>query len=157
MKLLKRILNFGVGAGRRPGQQADQEGYCRTVAVDFDGTLAVTRFPDIIKPIPETISACRKKRENGDILILWTCRSGEDLADAVEWCRRQGLVFDYINENVPEHIKFFGNDSRKIWAHEYIEDKAVNPERETRWKRKQLMWITITAMMLVFLAASLAA
>ena len=152
MKLLKRLLDSRAEAG----QQADPQEYRKVVAVDFDGTLAVTQFPEIIKPIPEMIRVCRKKKENGDILILWTCRAGKDLEDAVEWCRGQGLVFDHVNENVPEHVEFFGNDSRKIWAHEYIEDKAVNPERENMWRRERIRWIAITVMMLVFLAASLA-
>ena len=33
--------------------------YRRIVAVDFDGTLAETRFPEIIKPIPKTIEICK--------------------------------------------------------------------------------------------------
>ena len=34
------------------------------------------------------------------------------------------LHFDAVNENLPEAIKRFGGDSRKIFADEYIEDKA---------------------------------
>lgn len=108
----------------------------RVVAVDFDGTLAVTKFPEIIKPIPKMVRHCRKLREGGAILILWTCRCGKDLESAVEWCRQQGLKFDYVNENVPGNIGHFGNDCRKIFAHEYIDDKAVNPVREAAWIRR---------------------
>lgn len=108
----------------------------RIIAVDFDGTLAVTKFPEIIKPIPKMVRHCRKLREGGAILILWTCRCGKDLEEAVEWCRWQGLEFDYVNENVQENIGHFGNDCRKIFAHEYIDDKAVNPVREAAWIRR---------------------
>lgn len=108
----------------------------RIIAVDFDGTLAVTKFPEIIKPIPKMVRHCRKLQEDGAILILWTCRCGKDLEEAVEWCRWQGLEFDYVNENVPENIGHFGNDCRKIFAHEYIDDKAVNPVREAAWIRR---------------------
>lgn len=101
----------------------------RIVAVDFDGTLAVTRFPEIVEPIAETIAYCKQIKEEGATLILWTCRCGKDLEQAVEWCSAQGLEFDYINENVPENVKRWGNDSRKIWAHEYIDDKATNPKK----------------------------
>ena len=36
-----------------------------------------------------------------------------------------GLKFNAINQNVPEGIKRLGNDSRKIFADVYIDDKAV--------------------------------
>jgi len=111
--------------------------YCRIVAVDFDGTLAVTKFPEIIKPVPKMIRHCRQLQKDGAILILYTCRKGKDLLDAVEWCKGQGLVFDYVNENTAENIaRFGGEDTRKIFAHEYIDDKAINPVREEMWEHR---------------------
>ena len=108
--------------------------YKKIYAVDFDGTLAVTRFPRIIRPKISMILKCKEIKRKGDILILWTCRCGKDLEDAVEYCKRYGLEFDYINENVPENIEKFGNDCRKIFAHEYIDDKAWSPDREKEFK-----------------------
>lgn len=128
--------------------------YRRIVAVDFDGTLAETRFPEIIKPIPKTIEICKALQKNGTILILWTCRCGKDLEDAVEWCKTQGLVFDLINENVPENVEKFGNDSRKIFAHEYIDDKATNPVREVMWTRRMLKFASRAATEWVLVAAA---
>jgi hypothetical protein len=37
-------------------------------------------------------------------------------------------VFDAINENLPVNVAAFGNDCRKIFADEYWDDKACNPE-----------------------------
>ena len=120
-----------VGAGMNAPQ------YRRIVAVDFDGTLAVTKFPEIIKPIPKMIKCCKRIQKDGAILILYTCRKGQDLQDAVEWCKGQGLVFDYVNENTAENIaNYGGTDTRKIFAHEYIDDKAMNPVREEMWMRR---------------------
>lgn len=110
--------------------------YRRIVAVDFDGTLAETSFPEIIRPIEKNMALCRRLQKHGAILILWTCRCGQDLTDAVEWCAANGLEFDYINENVPENVEKWGNDSRKVFAHEYIDDKATNPDRERAWARR---------------------
>ena len=58
-------------------------------------------------------------------IILWTSRAGADLENAVEWCRLQGLVFDAVNEPLPEQIKRWGNDTRKIYADYYIDDKNM--------------------------------
>lgn len=110
--------------------------YRKIIAVDFDGTLAVTQFPTIVEPKWNEIAICKALKKQGCILILWTCRCGEDLTAAVEWCREHGLEFDYINENVPENVEKWGNDSRKIFAHEYIDDKATNPVKERAWIRR---------------------
>ena len=36
------------------------------------------------------------------------------------------MIFDCVNENLPEVIKEFGSDTRKIFAHEYIDDRMHN-------------------------------
>ena len=45
------------------------------------------------------------------------------LTEAVEWCERRGLVFDAVNQNLPEMIEYVGNDCRKIFANRYEEDR----------------------------------
>lgn len=95
-------------------------------AVDFDGTLCEDQFPEIGKPNISLIEYLVRKRVEGDKLILWTCRVGERLQEAVRWCREYGLEFDTINENLPEMIEKYGVDCRKIFADVYIDDKAVS-------------------------------
>ena len=94
------------------------------IAVDFDGTLAVTDYPKIIKPINRVIHFCKTQQKLGATLILWTCRHGEALDEAVKWCKKQGLEFDYINENPPEKIAVYG-DSRKVYADMYLDDHNI--------------------------------
>lgn len=96
------------------------------IAVDFDGTLAVTKYPEIIKPIETTINVIRDAKSKGAIIILWTCREGKELEEAINWCKMNNVPIDYVNENVPERIKAWGNDCRKIGADVYIDDKAIN-------------------------------
>ena len=75
------------------------------IAVDFDGTLCEYVFPEIGKPHETLINDLKRcRKENGDKLILLTCRCGEYLDKAVEWCKEQGLIFDAVNENVPDII-----------------------------------------------------
>lgn len=97
------------------------------IAVDFDGTLFEDDYPNVGRPIWNTINFCKKAQQNGDILILWTCRADQDLIEAIEACANVGLKLDYINENSKEHIAMFGSrESRKIYADLYIDDKSVN-------------------------------
>ena len=94
-------------------------------AIDFDGTLAETRFPEIIGPKEKMVKFVKAIQAAGHKTILWTSRAGEDLDNAVEWCREQGIIFDAVNENIPEHTAKWGNDTRKIYADYYIDDKAM--------------------------------
>lgn len=97
------------------------------IAVDFDGTLCKSAWPEIGEENHKLIIHLRQQAAEGARLILWTCRCGDMLEAAVEWCRERGLEFDTVNENLPELIGLYGNDCRKINADIYIDDKAVNP------------------------------
>lgn len=93
-------------------------------AVDFDGTLCESVWPGIGSPNTALIKHLIKRRREGNKVILWTCRCGSRLEEAVSWCRNYDLEFDAVNENLSEMVKLFGNDSRKIFADVYIDDKA---------------------------------
>ena len=97
------------------------------IAVDFDGTLCVDAYPEIGQANKKLIWELINRQAEGDKLILWTCRAEGRLNDAVEWCAKQGLSFDAVNENLPETILRWGADSRKITADIYIDDRSVNP------------------------------
>ena len=94
------------------------------VAVDFDNTLAVTEYPNILKPIPETVEFCKQCMKCGDTLILWTCRWGEALKEAMDWCVEQGIEFDYINGENPKTINIYGKQ-RKVVADIYLDDRNM--------------------------------
>lgn len=57
-------------------------------AVDFDGTLAVTRFPEIIGPRKKVVAAVKMLKASGHKIILWTSRDGKEL-EAVEHEKRR--------------------------------------------------------------------
>lgn len=99
----------------------------KIIAVDFDGTLFTDEYPEIGYPIWEVINYCKEQQAKGAILILWTCRNGADLEEAIEMSRSVGIKFDYLNENTKENLAMYGKkDNRKIYADEYIDDKAKN-------------------------------
>lgn len=89
------------------------------IAVDFDGTLQINGQPNL--PL---IYRLRKAQRRGDIVILWTCRTGKALRDAASVCFTYGLRFNFINENPPEVVSRLGYNPRKIFADVYIDDKA---------------------------------
>ncbi len=98
------------------------------IAVDFDGTLCYSNWPDLGEPNRPLINYLKGQKALGNKVILWTCRAGKDLERAIAWCRERQLEFDAINDNLPEIIALYGNNSRKITCDYYIDDRAVLPE-----------------------------
>ena len=100
----------------------------KIIAVDFDGCLCTANWPNIGQPNRQLIRMLKTARARGNKLILWTCREGQALSDAVAWCSRHGLQFDAVNDNLPEMNVLYGVNSRKVGADIYIDDKAMNVE-----------------------------
>lgn len=94
-------------------------------AVDFDGTLCKNMYPSIGSPNSSMINHIKSLQQAGNKVILWTCRTGEKLAQAVSWCKSQGIVFDKVNENLESSVATYGDDCRKIYADFYIDDKCI--------------------------------
>lgn len=97
----------------------------RVIAVDFDGCLCDNAYPDIGAPNWQVIDAALKERADGAALILWTCREGDMLQQALDACKGWGLEFDAVNDSLPKWKETWKNDPRKIGATEYWDDKAV--------------------------------
>ena len=104
-------------------------------AVDFDGTLCRNRWPDIGEPNEELIGFLIMAQSKGDKIILNTLREETDLMEAVKWCRERGLVFDAVNDNLPELKEKWGNNPRKISADRYIDDRSYWPKAMKRFIR----------------------
>lgn len=98
----------------------------KIIAVDFDGTLCENKYPEIGKPIMPVIDALLNEQKNGAKIILWTCRCDDELKAAVEWCEKYGIFFDAVNDHLPDMKEKFGNNTRKVFAYEYWDDKAVD-------------------------------
>ncbi len=108
------------------------------LAIDFDGTIVEHEFPEIGQAVPGAFHWLKKFQDAGASLILWTMRAdgrtgegkenGPVLAEAVEFCRANGIEFDGININ-PTQKKWTA--SPKAYAHVYIDDAAFGcPLRE---------------------------
>lgn len=109
------------------------------LCVDFDGTIVQDAFPNIGEPrqgrfhrtFLEDLIYLQKK---GHKIILWTCREGEHLEQAVAFCKERGLVFDAVNDDLEEVKEKYTDKleiwresgrARKVFANYYIDDRAV--------------------------------
>ena len=94
------------------------------IAVDFDGTIVEHDYPKIGKEKLFAFHTLKEFNKMGATLILWTFRTGKELEEAVEFCRKNGVEFYAVNKNYPEEI-FDETVSRKIDADIFIDDKNI--------------------------------
>ena len=97
-----------------------------SIEKDYDIYIAVCDIcGDDIGPFEDFYDAVDAKKAAGAGLILWTCREGELLQQALDACAKWGLHFDAVNESLPSWIAAFGTCPRKVGASEYWDDRAV--------------------------------
>lgn len=94
------------------------------IAIDFDGTIVEHQYPEIGKEKLFAFQTLKELEKKGARLILWTFRTGKELDNAVEFCRKNGIEFYAVNKNYPEEIPD-DSVSRKIDADIYIDDKNI--------------------------------
>lgn len=93
------------------------------IAVDYDGTLfRLGRVNDLL------LASLRDAQQHGAIVILWSCRQGNSLTEAVNTLKAHGFLPNLVNQNAPAAIRMLGCDPRKIYADVYIDDKAQRME-----------------------------
>jgi len=94
------------------------------IAIDFDGTIVEDAYPEIGKPMLFAFETLKELQKQKHQLILWTYRAGNELEEAVEFCRDNGIEFYAVNQSYPEEIYDPGS-SRKIHAHIFIDDRNI--------------------------------
>lgn len=79
----------------------EQKEMSKAYAVDFDGTLCENRWPEIGEPNQELIGYLVGRRQQGDKVILWTCRKvGADVyIDDRAWNPITGMQRSFQQES----------------------------------------------------------
>lgn len=117
---------------RRSGRGSIMLKY-KSVALDFDGTMAFTTpetYPYIESVNYKAIEVMKKYKEAGGKIVLFTCRTDTDLDIAIECLREYGLEVDTVNEDLQETIDDWykiqpdSSISPKVFVDVYIDDRA---------------------------------
>lgn len=91
----------------------------RFYAFDFDGTIVENKFPKIGEIISDEVAYMRELFCNlSNIIIIWTCRSGDYVNQMRTFLLKNKIPFDFVNEN-----PIFNPGSKKIFAHVYRDDR----------------------------------
>lgn len=95
----------------------------KVIAVDFDGTLTTQNIFPNIAPLRKGAKECIDSlRMNGNKVVLWTCRTGESLFQAIDFLRQNGIELDDYNSNPFYPYSVY---CRKIVADFYIDDRNI--------------------------------
>lgn len=95
------------------------------IAIDFDGTIVQDSYPSIGMVNPSAKRVINRLFSEGHYIIIWTCRTGDHLTQAVNFLLSEGIRFSRINENEPVNLKLYKEPSRKVYADVYIDDKNL--------------------------------
>lgn len=96
------------------------------IAVDFDGTIVENKYPEIGAERPFAIETLKMLIADRHRLILWSCREGQLLDDALQWCRERGVEFYAANRDYPEESTDNNpHFTRKLKADLFIDDRNV--------------------------------
>ena len=122
------------------------------VAVDFDGTCVDHRYPDVGPDAPGAVATLLELvAPDGSTppakVVLWTMRSGDELAAARKWFADRGIPLFGVNEN-PEQASW--TTSPKAYAQIYIDDAAfgVPTIQPPGFKRPCVDWGAVAAALL---------
>ena len=91
------------------------------IAVDFDGTCVTHDYPRVGKDIG-AVTVLKRLVNSGHKLILNTMRSGDELADAIQWFIDNDIPLFGANENPTQKS---WTTSPKVHANLYIDDAAL--------------------------------
>ena len=98
----------------------------KKIAVDFDATLRLYKVLQVSEPNELLIKKLIEARQRGHKIILWTCREGEKLQEAIVWCREHGLEFDAVNENITDPQETEAD--HKVRADVYVDNAGMTPQ-----------------------------
>jgi histidinol phosphatase-like enzyme len=106
----------------------------KILAIDFDGTIVEDKYPHIGELKDGAKYYINKFKEDGYKVILWSSRNGIPLLKAIEFLTKEGITFDEYNNSCRENVAKYGEDTRKIFADVYIDDKCIKMRPFPDWK-----------------------
>jgi hypothetical protein len=93
------------------------------LAIDFDGTLHTGSYTNIGEPMPWAREVLEDAHDNGDYIIIHTCRARPDeTVNGKFWATSSHLVAGWLRDH---SIPFDEITALKPYADVYIDDRAI--------------------------------
>lgn len=85
------------------------------IGVDFDDTIRDYQSRKVIEPVVSIVKECKAL---GFVICLYTCREKEMLLEALDYCDKWEIPYDYVNQS-PVLVR-----SRKPFFNILLDDRA---------------------------------
>jgi hypothetical protein len=95
------------------------------IAIDFDGTIVQNRYPNVGNLQPDARRCINQLHDDGHYIIIWTCRTGERLLEAINFLLDVDIKFNRVNRSEPSNEAKYGGHGRKVGADVYVDDRQV--------------------------------
>lgn len=108
----------------------------KTYAIDWDGTIVKDKqYPKIGEPKPNAINVIERLINEGNRVIIWTCRGGREQEEGIVAKLNEYGIFDFmINDEFPDSKDFWKDaSSPKVFADVYIDDRGIHTQGEIDW------------------------
>lgn len=96
-----------------------------TISIDFDGTIVEDNYPFVGEVRKDAVKYIQALEQEGHVIIINSNRENSHKEDAINFLKENNIPFHYFNENDQRLIDKYSNDSRKIGADIYIDDKSL--------------------------------
>lgn len=95
------------------------------IAIDFDGTIVEDCYPEIGNLKEGAKEVINNWFCDGNQIIINTCRTAKLEGKCIDFLNDNGILYSFVNCNIPSQIEAYASDSRKISADIYIDDKSL--------------------------------
>ena len=92
------------------------------IAIDFDGTVVMHEYPKVGATLHKCVDVLKELVANKHNLILFTMRHEQQLQDAIDWFKANGIPLYGVQYN-PTQCDW--TKSNKCYAQLYIDDAAL--------------------------------
>lgn len=107
-----------------------------TIAIGFDGTIVIDKYPEIGELIPGAIETIKCLQNHGHDVIIWTKRDKLELQEMIIFLEDNGVKID-INK-FPHYTS-----SPKNQADLYIDDKILGAPKKINGDKEYLDWSAV--------------
>lgn len=107
----------------------------KCVVVDFDGTIAADKYPDIGNPLPAVRESLRKLKDAGCEIVIFTarCRRNDGRPEG-EPERQKEKILDWLKEHDIPYTSFDDGYNGKPHCDYFVDNKALHYGGDDDWE-----------------------
>lgn len=113
---------------------AERKDSDKVLIIDFDGTIATDKYPDIGRPLPGVKEAMQRLKDAGFEIVIYTCRlTKNDGRPDAEIAEQKKKIAGWLEENGVKYDRIEDGRDGKPHAKFYVDNKALHYGGDDDW------------------------